>query len=141
MISGVMPITFQVFWEKRVFKFILVGLWNSFIGLGSFIFLEYFFSGVFQLSIILTLATIISNCQAFFTQRTFVWKSSSPIPLQIVKYFLVSAINFLLNLVLLNLLVIVMRFPADLCQGLIMLVFSFVNYFVLRNWTFKQRDL
>ena len=117
-------------------RYVVIGPLNTLFGFGVYTIIMVF-TPVSLYLFALTLATFISGCESYLTQRKFVWKSTANTLIEFVKFWTVLLTQFTLNSILLF--VCVEFFNMDPLRtqyilGSILIVFTFIFH---RRWTFR----
>ena len=121
----------------QVQRFILVGIWNTLFGYLVFVVLIYVFPiGEDDSVWVLLITYLISGLQSYFAQRVLVWNSKAEIPLELLKFVLVTICGFLLNWILLHLLHKFLMESILLAQLVAILMTTIATFFVLKNFAF-----
>lgn len=117
-------------------RYIIVGIWNTFVGFGLFTFF-IFVLPISKYLLALTLATILAGLNSYLMQRTFVWQSSANVKAEFIKFFTVFIGQFLANLILLYVLVDHFNFHPLWTQYVLGAVLILLTYISHKHWTFK----
>ena len=121
----------------QVQRFILVGIWNTLFGYLVFVVLVYVFPFGEDDSVwVLLITYLISGLQSYFAQRVLVWNSKAEIPLELLKFVLVTICGFLLNWILLHSLHKFLMESILLAQLVAILMTTIATFFVLKNFAF-----
>jgi putative flippase GtrA len=119
-------------------RYVLVGIWNTFFGISTFILLSLFLKDGNSL-LILGMSYIFSILQAHYSQRTLVWRSESNYLPELFKFMSFYFLQFILNAILLVVLNSATEIPREVNQILIILVLTIVFFYVNRNGVFNAR--
>lgn len=117
-------------------RYIIVGLWNTFVGFGLFTLFIYVLP-VSRYLLALTLATLFAGTNAYLTQRIYVWQSSATIKKEASKFFTVFIAQSVANVILLYLLVNYFNLNPLWTQYVIATVLIVLTYLSHKYWTFK----
>ena len=117
-------------------RYIIVGLWNTFVGFALFTLFIFLFP-ISRYLLALTLATVLAGVNSYIMQRTFVWQSSANVKAEFSKFFTVFIGQFLANLVLLYVLVDYFKLPPLWTQYVLGAVLILLTYISHKHWTFK----
>ena len=117
-------------------RYIIVGIWNTFVGFGLFTLFIFIFP-ISRYLLALTLATILSGANSYLMQRTFVWQSSANVKAEFSKFFTVFIGQFFANLVLLYVLVDHFKLPPLWTQYVLGAILILLTYISHKHWTFK----
>ena len=118
-------------------RYIIVGLWNTFVGFALFTLFIFLFP-ISRYLLALTLATVLAGVNSYIMQRTFVWQSSANVKAEFSKFFTVFIGQFLANLVLLYVLVDHFKLPPLWTQYVLGAVLILLTYISHKHWTFKS---
>ena len=118
-------------------RYIVIGLWNTFVGYALFTFFIFVFP-ISKYLLALTLATLLSGVNSYLMQRTFVWQSIANVRAEFSKFFTVFIGQFLANLVLLYVLVDHFNFHPLWTQYVLGAVLILLTYISHKHWTFKS---
>ena len=124
--------------NSEQFRYVLVGVWNTAFGLGVFTFLYTFLEGV-GYAVVLLLSQIVATLQAHFAQRHLVWAARGPYVPELLRFSVVYAASYVVNLVLLAFLVEVLGQPVLASQFAVTSLIVVVTFLVNRGWTFRHR--
>jgi putative flippase GtrA len=116
-------------------RYILVGLWNTFFGLGNF-YLLLWLIGESHYIIVLTVSYCLSILQAHFSQRFFVWHSGKSYFRELSKFSTGYVLQYFLNLILLHLAVKSLRLDLRWSQLVVAAILIFIGFFINRKWVF-----
>ncbi len=83
---------------------------------------------------------IVATLQAHFAQRHLVWESRGPYVPELLRFSVVYAASYVVNLVLLAFLVEVLGQPVLASQFAVTFVIVVVTFLVNRGWTFRHRS-
>lgn len=117
-------------------RYVIVGLWNTFVGFALFTLFIFLFP-ISRYLLALTLATVLAGVNSYIMQRTFVWQSSANVKAEFSKFFTVFIGQFLANLVLLYVLVDYFKLPPLWTQYVLGAVLILLTYISHKHWTFK----
>jgi putative flippase GtrA len=117
-------------------RYIIVGLWNTFVGFGLFTLFIYVLP-VSRYLLALTLSTLFAGVNAYLTQRIYVWQSSATIKKEAGKFFTVFIAQSVANVILLYLLVNYFNLNPLWTQYVIATVLIVLTYLSHKYWTFK----
>lgn len=118
-------------------RYIVIGLWNTFVGYALFTFFIFVFP-ISKYLLALTLATLLSGVNSYLMQRTFVWQSIANVRAEFSKFFTVFIGQFLANLVLLYVLVDHFNFHPLWTQYVLGALLILLTYISHKHWTFKS---
>lgn len=118
-------------------RYLVIGLWNTFVGYALFTFFIFVFP-ISKYLLALTLATLLSGVNSYLMQRTFVWQSSANVRAEFSKFLTVFIGQFLANLVLLYVLVDHFNFHPLWTQYVLGALLILLTYISHKHWTFKS---
>ncbi len=120
------------------FKFIFVGLWNTGVAFGAFIFLQTLYVPPMTNLQSVFVTYVVSLPHSYFMQRVFVWNSEAGVRSEFLKFFIVSFMQMVLNLFLIFVATDILEFPALASQILIVGVIVVMTFFIMKSWTFRN---
>ena len=131
-------------WEfvasKEEHRFLAVGVLNTgvgyFIGVSTFLVL----SPYFHIVLIGLVASVISICFSFFTQRYWVFRSTAPWLPQLQRSFLVYGVVSAVGIALLWPLVEIAHLSIWLAQAVVLVACTGLSYAGQKWFTFGARD-
>jgi putative flippase GtrA len=118
-------------------RYFIVGLWNTFFGIGIFYLLLKLLS-VVDYRLILSISFILANLQSHLTQRTLVWRSEEYYFAELRRFFAGAIGIFIINLLLLTFLVDFMGYSTFESQVFLTLLLTILNYFLQKYAVFKH---
>ena len=121
------------------FRYLTVGIWNTFFGIGIFYLLLKLLSEV-DYQLLLFVCFIVANLQSHFMQRVFVWKSEEFYFAELTRFFAGAIGVFLINLFLLTFSVDFLGYPTFLSQIVLTIVLTVLNYFFQKHAVFKSKN-
>ena len=123
---------------KTTTRYLLVGIWNSFFGVGIFLILSLSLPELSD-SLILLISYLVSIVQAHFMQRKFVWSSTERYFQELVRFSGAYISQFVANLVLLQIFVRFIGLNRSVSQVIIVLILTLVMFFVNKNGVFRVK--
>ncbi len=122
--------------SSSVIRYLIVGAWNTFFSIAILYILFYLFSSN-HYETELGIAFIFSSVQSFSTQRIFVWKSSGMVRSELIRFFVGTGAQYLLNSV--SLYVLEREFHVDPSYAALPLILIITScfYFVNKHIVFK----
>ena len=123
---------------KTTTRYLLVGIWNSFFGVGIFLILSLSLPELSD-SLILLISYLVSIVQAHFMQRKFVWSSTERYFQELVRFSGAYISQFVANLVLLQIFVRFIGLNRSVSQVIIVLILTVVMFFVNKNGVFRVK--
>lgn len=124
---------------RQGIRYLLVGIWNTIFGYGLFVVLEVTAGHVVPYMVILVIAQVVSTFVAYVLYRYLVFRVRGRFWFDLLRFSLVYAAAFAVNLVLLPVLVSGLGWNVLVSQALIVggtVVASFVAH---RNFSFRRR--
>lgn len=126
------------FVKSTIFRFLLIGVWNTAFGLILFtILLSLLGQARYQTAF--WISSAISVVQAFIMQRLVVWKSSNAMSKEFFRFATTYAVTIGLNYFLLATAVTNLDFDPLISQYLITAALVVASYFANRYWVFNSR--
>ena len=123
---------------KTTARYLLVGIWNSLFGVGSFLILSHSFPKLND-SLVLFFSYIISIVQAHFSQRRLVWRSQEKYLGELFRFSGAYVSQFVVNLILLQIFVHFVGLSRAVSQTIIVVLLTFVMYFVNKEGVFRAK--
>ena len=120
-------------------RYLIIGIWNSIFGVGTFLILSQSFPKLYD-SVILLVSYVISIVQAHFSQRKFVWKSREDYFGELVRFSSAYISQFFANLVLLQVFVRFLDLSRAISQIVIVFILTVVMYFINKNGVFRVKS-
>ena len=117
-------------------KYLVVGIWNSIFGIGTFLILSWAFPNLFD-ALVLFLSYLISIVQAHLSQRMLVWKSQESYFPELLRFSGAYISQFFVNLILLQIFVHFIGLSRSVSQTSIVVLLTVVMYFVNKNGVFR----
>ena len=127
--------------KKQAITYLIAGAWNTFFGIIILIYSNKMLNHVLNPMLIFSFSSVISVLQAFFIQRKFVWISKNNLKKEIMRFFTLVSVNYLINLILLAVLVSRCKLSFIPTQIFITASLGVSGYFISRHWVFKKRDI
>jgi putative flippase GtrA len=112
--------------HKQKIDYLMVGVWNTFVGYGSFVVLYYLCGRWIHYIVILILSNVFSITNAYVGYKVFVFKTQGNYLREYGRFYLVYGVILMFNLVLLPIGVEFLRLPPPVVQG----GFTFFNVFL-----------
>jgi putative flippase GtrA len=120
-------------------RYLIVGIWNTFFGIGIFYLLLELFAGT-DYQTVLFICFIIANLQSHFTQRVLVWKSQEHYFPELTRFFAGATGSFFINILLLTISVDFLGYSIFLSQAVLTIVLTVLNYFFQKYAVFKSNN-
>jgi putative flippase GtrA len=127
------------FWSRVEFRYVLVGIWNTFFAFLAFAFFATSFENTWSLTQILTVASAIGITQSYATQKKFVWKSKNKISGEFTRFLVVSIAQYFANLLLLQIMIVWFGFPLLPSQLVITAILIALTFVGLKLWVFRAK--
>lgn len=127
------------FWSRVEFRYVLVGIWNTFFAFLAFAFFATSFENTWSLTQILTVASAIGITQSYATQKKFVWKSKNKISGEFTRFLVVSIAQYFANLLLLQIMIVWFGFPLLPSQLAITAILIALTFVGLKLWVFRAK--
>ena len=121
-------------------RYLLVGIWNTIFGYGFFAILEITLGHVVPYMLVLVVAQVVSTVMAYVLYRYLVFKVRGHFWRDLVRFSLVYAAAFAVNLVLLPVMVSGLGWNVLLSQALIVGGTVIASFFAHRNFSFRRRN-
>ncbi len=123
---------------KYFSRYIIVGFWNSFFGISTFLMISLVFEQTADV-IVLIIAYVPTVIQAHYFQRRIVWRSKKMYFPELLKFTSAYLLQFIVNLVLLLLTQGLFNLSREVRQISIALLLTTVFYFVNKRGVFSVR--
>lgn len=123
---------------KYFSRYIIVGFWNSFFGISTFLMISLVFEQTADV-IVLIIAYVPTVIQAHYFQRRIVWRSKKMYFQELLKFTSVYLLQFIINLVLLLLTQGLFNLSREVRQISIALLLTTVFYFVNKRGVFSVK--
>lgn len=118
-------------------KYIITGIFNTFLGIGLILFFSYEIGLNYLLSNILTYSVCLALVFIFYDNWVFNG-SKNTTPKKIRLFLTIWLISFIMNLIVLFYTVKILAYPQYIGQGLGMLTYIIVSYSGNKLLTFKK---
>lgn len=119
-------------------RFLLAGAYNTAFGYGAFVVLYLYLHDVLHYLVIATLAHLVAVVNSFLTQRSLVFRDTSPIVPAFLRYNLATAASLILGLAGMALLVDGAGVAPLISQAIVTVISVIVMYVTHRNYTFRR---
>ena len=123
---------------KVTTRYLLVGIWNSLFGVGTFLILSQGFPKLYD-SLVLFFSYVISIAQAHFTQRKLVWKSQERYFGELFRFSGAYISQFVVNLILLQVFVQFIGLNRSVSQMIIVVLLTVGMYFINKKGVFHVK--
>lgn len=124
--------------ENVQFRYLIGGIWNSIFGIVLFGILLLLLEDQIGYLGVLTISMPISIIQSHYVQRKFVWSTSSNYKQELMRFSLVYALQYFLNLALLWTAVEFLEFEVFYSQLVIVGFLIVASYLLNKKWTFSR---
>jgi putative flippase GtrA len=124
--------------ESVQFRYLIGGIWNSIFGIVLFGILLLLLEDRIGYLGVLTISMPISITQSHYVQRKFVWSTSSNYKQELMRFSLVYALQYFLNLALLWTAVEFLEFEVFYSQLVIVGFLIVASYLLNKKWTFSR---
>jgi putative flippase GtrA len=125
-------------WEQSETRYIVVGAWNTLFAVAIFVIVHKALSENLTITETLTIAFGCGVVQSFATQKKYVWRSPGSVSKEFPKFLLISALQYLANVILLKMFTTRFSMNAILSQILITSALILITYIILKLWVFKN---
>jgi putative flippase GtrA len=123
---------------KVTTRYLLVGIWNSLFGVGTFLVLSYSFPRLFD-SLVLFFSYVFSIAQAHYSQRKLVWQSQAGYLGELFRFSGTYISQFFLNLILLQIFVHYFGLNRSVSQMIIVVLLTVAMFFINKKGVFRVR--
>ena len=123
--------------HEEKLRFLIVGGWNTVLGYLLFVALFGLLGGVIHYAVILTLGYFVGITQAYFCYKFLVFKTKGNYLREYLRFYLVYASAFLINLALLPVSVEILGVSPIVSQGVIVLITVIISYVGHKNFSFS----
>ena len=120
---------------KQFFKFSIVGILNTFIGLGTILILYNIYSVNYVLANVV--GYILGLINSFIWNKKWTFKSKGPFSKEIIPFLITFIISYFANLVSVIFIVEVLKINPNISQVISMGIYTAVNFILNRKWTFS----
>ena len=120
-------------------RYLLVGIWNTIFGISIFFTFSIFWPS-WPNYLILLLSYPVSITQSHFSQRNFVWVSDNSYINELMRFSAGYWMQFILNLLLLEIGVQAFSLDRNICQVFITLFLIVFSFFVNKNFVFIKKS-
>ena len=118
----------------------MVGGFNTLLGFGAFVLIQFLVGAWIGEVLVLLLAHLSASSIAFVTHRRITFRVDGNLVIDFVRFQSVYLIPIGINIVVLPLLVRVGGMNVYLAQGLITVVTVFVSYFGHKYFSFRRKS-
>lgn len=124
---------------SRPLRYLLVGAWNTVFGVALFTLLYLEFGGALGYAAVLAVAQVVAVLQSHATQRLLVWRSRGHYTSELVRFSLVYAATYGLNVGLLAVAVEALHLPVLPSQWGLTAILLVPAYLAQRGWAFATK--
>ena len=121
----------------RILRFLISGSLNTAFGVGLFYILLKTIGNRVNINVIITVCTLISVTFAFVTHKYMTFRSKDRARNEYLRFFMMSFVNYALNILLLNMLLTFVKLDKFLAQCAVIFVIQAVNYLVMKRLIFR----
>jgi putative flippase GtrA len=125
-------------YSNKPLLFIFVGLINTIFGISIFPII-YFFAESLHHNFLVTLSTILSVAFSYSTQKFFVFKTKKNFSNELKKYLPFQFLFYLINLVLLNIGVNLLKYNLLYTQVGITIGIAIISFFIYEKIVFSSK--
>lgn len=118
-------------------RYIVVGVWNTVFGTATFLLVSILLFS-WPTYLVLLLSYLISIVQSHFSQRYFVWVSTMPYMRELMRFAGGYILQFLINVVLLEIGVKLFSLNRNSCQVSIAVMLVFFSFFLNKKFVFSK---
>ncbi len=123
--------------DEEKTKYLIVGAWNTFFGVSCFLVLNLFLKQTVHYIGILTVSYIISITNNFLSYKFFVFKSKGNYLREYLKFYVVYASTFLINIVLMAAFKEVFKMSTQVSFLVTFALVTMVSYLGHKRYTFR----
>lgn len=129
---------FKKIYSFRIFRFLISGTLNTAFGVGLFYIMLRVYGERVNINVIVTVCTLASVAFAFITHKYMTFRSKGRARNEYPRFFLLSFVNYVLNILFLDLLLVFVRADKFLAQCAVMFVIQAINYLVMKRIIFRK---
>ena len=126
--------------ERRLVRFLLVGVFNTVFGYGLFAALQLTLGDRVHYLVLVVASTVVSVLEAYVVQRLLVWRVRGRWWRELARFSSVYAGSLGVNLVLLPVFVEIVGMPVLVGQAIVMAVNSLGTFVLHRSFTFRRAE-
>lgn len=126
----------RLFKPRSITRFFVVGCVNTLIGLSAFPILFLVLHGFFDIGVLLAASYFICTLIAFILHRTITFRSEGAAHREAIRYALLSALTYGINLILLKVSLAVFPHHPVILQSLLAVMFQLGNYIAMHRLIF-----
>jgi putative flippase GtrA len=124
--------------RERGLRYLLVGGWNTVFGYGVFAALQLTLGDDINYVFLLAAAHVVGTVNAFLGYRYLVFQVRGTLVADFLRFSMVYAGAFAVNLAALPLLVEAFGLPVLLAQAIVVLATVVASFFAHRNFSFRR---
>lgn len=124
--------------DHSAIRFLLVGAFNTVLGLGLFPLLYWLIGSWIGVTTLLTTTYIICGLTAFGLHRNITFASKGQVKSEGIKYLLVTVVMWGINVVLLNAAIRFTALSPALAQPIIAILLQVGNYVIFKHFVFSR---
>ncbi len=125
-------------YSNKPLLFIFVGLINTIFGISIFPIIYFLVEGLHH-NFLVTLSTILSVAFSYSTQKVFVFKTKKNFTNELKKYLPFQFLFYLMNLVLINIGVNLLKFNLLYTQVGITIGIAIISFFIYEKIVFSSK--
>ena len=125
-------------YSNKPLLFIFVGLINTIFGISIFPIIYFLVEGLHH-NFLVTLSTVLSVAFSYSTQKVFVFKTKKNFTNELKKYLPFQFLFYLMNLVLINIGVNLLKFNLLYTQVGITIGIAIISFFIYEKIVFSSK--
>jgi putative flippase GtrA len=126
--------------NSQLFKFLVVGIWNTIFGTTIFLLISYFLHFKNSNYVVVTIASMLGVFQSHLTQRVFVWKTKDPYFPELIRFTMGYLLIFTLNLLAVLIFVDLLGFNFNKTQMVFTIFSVFLSFGIGKLWTYRTKE-
>lgn len=130
---------FLIAHEQKI-RYLIIGGWNTVFGYGVFAALYFWLEGSIHYLVILSISYVLSITNAYIGYKFFVFQTKGNIVREYLRFYVVYAAAFLVNLAILPLLVEIGDLNMYISQALVTMLTIIGSYILHKNFSFKGKE-
>lgn len=134
----------KLFKPRSFSRYMVVGGLNTLAGLAGFPILYWLFGSVLHVNALIVINWIINNTIGYLLHKTITFGSKEASFKQIHKFFVLSLISLVANLIVMNLVLYYVKVnPIIVLYGttfMLAVLFMFINYFGMDKFIFRRGE-
>lgn len=125
--------------NKKIIRYITVGIWNTLFSYAAFIFLYFLTNSWLHYMLILVLSQIVGLTNAYVCYKLLVFKTKGNIVREYFRFYVVYGSTFIVNLLLIALFVEALGINPVISQGVIAIIVVTIAYFGHSHFSFNNK--